>query len=150
MICHLRPTISLINCYHFFCCRYHNLILMDATYKTCKLSLPPFLVVKINVWYSVIAEFIIQHKDTKSISEALVHLQWHWSRCGITVSAFMTDYQKSEENTICNMFQQSEVYLYDFHHLQCWDQHLRPAKNVLMKYREQAMALLHVVANSCP
>ena len=92
-----RPIISLFNFYYFFCCSYHILILMDVIYKTCKLSLPPFLVVKTNVGYSVIAEFVIQHKDTESISEALGHLQWHWSRFGITVNAFMIDYQKSEE-----------------------------------------------------
>ena len=45
---------------------------MDETYKTCKLALPLFfLVMKTNVGYSVIAEFIIQHEDTTSIIEAL-------------------------------------------------------------------------------
>ena len=109
----------------------------------------PFLVVKTNVGYSVIAEFIVQHEDTESISEALGHLQWHWSRCGITVNDLMIDYQKSEENTICNVLLQLEVYICDFHCLQCWDQHLRIAKNGLMKYREQSMALLCTVADSC-
>ena len=53
-------------------CRYPNLVLMDATYKTCKLALPLFfLVVRTNVGYSVVAEFIIQHEDTTSITEAL-------------------------------------------------------------------------------
>ena len=53
-------------------CRYPNLVLMDATYKTCKLALPLFfLVVRTNVGYSVVAEFIIQHEDTMSITEAL-------------------------------------------------------------------------------
>ena len=53
-------------------CRYPNLVLMDATYKTCKLALPLFFqVVRTNVGYSVVAEFIIQHEDTTSITEAL-------------------------------------------------------------------------------
>ena len=43
---------------------------MDVTYKTCKLVLPLFfLVVKTNVGYSVIAEFIIQQEDTTLIAE---------------------------------------------------------------------------------
>ena len=67
-------------------CRYPNLVLMDATYKTCKLALPLFfLVVRTNVGYSVVAEFIIQHEDTTSITEALTILwqevgwMWYWS-----------------------------------------------------------------------
>ena len=45
---------------------------MDATYKTCKLALPLFfLVIHMNVGYSVVAEFIIQHEDMASITEAL-------------------------------------------------------------------------------
>ena len=48
---------------------------MDATYKTCKLALPLFfLVVRMNVGYSVVAEFIIQHEDMTSITEALTIL----------------------------------------------------------------------------
>ena len=49
---------------------------MDVTYKTCKFALPLFyLVVKTNVGYSVIAEFIIYHEDTTSIAEALHFLK---------------------------------------------------------------------------
>ena len=48
---------------------------MDATYKMCKLSLPLFfLVVRTNVGYAVIAEFIVQHEDTTSMMEALLIL----------------------------------------------------------------------------
>ena len=55
-----------------YLCRYLNLVLMDATYKTCKLSLPLFfLVVRTNVGYAVIAEFIVQHEDTTSITKAM-------------------------------------------------------------------------------
>ena len=62
---------------YFF--RYPNLVLMDATYKTCKLSLPLFfLVVRTNVGYSVIAEFVIQHEDSQSIAEALGLLRAQW------------------------------------------------------------------------
>ena len=67
-------------------CRYPNLVLMDATYKTCKLALPLFfLVVRMNVGYSVVAEFIIQHEDTTSITEALKILCKRWTKCDIEV-----------------------------------------------------------------
>ena len=54
---------------------------MDVTHKTCKLALLLFfLVVKTNVGYSVIAKFIIQHKDMKLIAEALGILKERWDR----------------------------------------------------------------------
>ena len=51
---------------------YDNLVLMDATYHTCRLMLPLFfLTVKTNVNYSFVTSFIVQNEDTKSISEAI-------------------------------------------------------------------------------
>ena len=92
---------------------------MDATYKTCKLALPLFfLVFKTNVGYSVIAEFVIQHEDTKSIAEALGILKERWDRERIQVANFMIDCQQSEENAIRGVFPESCVYLYGFHRLQ--------------------------------
>ena len=94
---------------------------MDAMYKTCKLALPLFfLVVKTNVGYSVISEFVIQHEDTKSISEALGILRERWDREGIKVTNFMIDCQQSDKNAIRGMFPESCVYLCGFHRLQAW------------------------------
>ena len=99
-------------------CRYPNLVLMDATYKTCKLALPLFfLVVRTNVGYSVVAEFIIQHEDTTSITEALKILCKRWDECDIEVGNFMIDCQQSEENAIRAVFPDSVVYLCTFHRL---------------------------------
>ena len=51
---------------------YDNLVLMDATYHTCRLMLPLFfLTVKTNVNYSSVTSFIVQNEDTKSISEVI-------------------------------------------------------------------------------
>ena len=50
--------------------------------------------------YSVIAEFVIQHEDTKSIAEALGILKGRWDREGVQVANFMIDCQQSEENAI--------------------------------------------------
>ena len=53
--------------------RYGNAIsLMDATYKTAKYELALFFIaVKINVGYSVVAEFVVQSEMSEQISEAL-------------------------------------------------------------------------------
>ena len=92
---------------------------MDVTYKTCKLVLPlSFLVMKTNVGYSVIAEFIIQHEDMTSIAEALGILKERWDKEGIKVGNFMIDFQQSEENAVRGVFLKSCVYLCGFHRLQ--------------------------------
>ena len=59
-----------------------------------KLALPLFfLVICTNVGYSVVAEFIMQHEDTMSITEALTNLCKRWDKCDIEVGNFMIDCQ---------------------------------------------------------
>ena len=51
---------------------YNNLVLLDATYHTCRSMLPLFfLAMKTNVNYSPINSFIVQNEDAKSISKVL-------------------------------------------------------------------------------
>ena len=130
-------------------CRYPNLVLMDATYKTCKLALPLFfLVVRTNVGYSVVAEFIIQHEDTTSITEALKILRKRWDECDIEVGNFMIDCQPSEENAIRAVFPNSVVYLCAFHQLQAWLRWFVNTKNGVSNYQTYCMALLRVVGDA--
>ena len=122
---------------------------MDATYKTCKLALPLFfLVVKTNVGYSVISEFVIQHEDTKSISEALSILRERWDREGIRISNFMIDCQQSEENAIWGVFPESCVYLCGFHRLQAWLRWLVNTKNGVSSHKDQVLGLLRNIAEA--
>ena len=122
---------------------------MDATYKTCKLALPLFfLVVRTNVGYSVVAEFIIQHEDTTSITEALTNLCKRWDECDIEVGNFMIDCQQSEENAIHAVFPDSVVYLCAFHRLQAWLRWLVNTKNGVSNYQTYCMALLRVVGDA--
>ena len=144
-----RPQrrISELICYVFF--RYPNVMLMDATYKTCKLSLPLFfLVVKTNVGYSVIAEFSIQHKDSQSIAEALGLLRAQWDANQITVGNFMIDCQQSEENAIRGIFPESVIFLCSFHRLQAWLRWLVNGKNGVSQYKDQCMSILHSLGES--
>ena len=49
-----------------------ELVFMDVTYKTKKYALPLFFVcVRTNFDHKVVAEFMTQHEDQQSISEAL-------------------------------------------------------------------------------
>ena len=122
---------------------------MDATYKTCKLALPLFfLVVKTNVGYSVIAEFIIWHEDTTSITEALDILKERWDKEGIKVGNFMIDCQQLKENAIRGVFPKSCVYLCGFHRLQAWLRWLVNTKNGVSGYKDQLLGLLCNIANA--
>jgi len=54
----------------------NTLILIDATYKSTKYSIPLFfLCVKTNVSYTVVAEFIVQSETSEHILEALFVLK---------------------------------------------------------------------------
>ena len=129
--------------------RYPTLVLMDATYKTCKLSLPLFfLVVRTNVGYSVVTEFVIQHEDSSSIAEALEFLKCRWDKEGIKIGNFMIDCQQSEENAIQGVFPESRVYLCGFHRLQAWLRWLVNTKNGVSVYKDQILGLLRSIANA--
>ena len=122
---------------------------MDATYKTCKLALPLFfLVVRTNVGYSVVAEFVIQHEDATSIAEALQILKKRWDNESITVGNFMIDCQQSEENAIRGVFPESCVYLCGFHRLQAWLRWLVNTKNGVSVYKDQILSLMRNIADS--
>ena len=73
-----------------------------------------------NVGYSAVVEFIIQHEDMTSITEALTSLHKRWDKCDIEVGNFMIDSQQSEENAIHAVFPDNVVYLCAFHRLQAW------------------------------
>ena len=122
---------------------------MDATYKTCKLALPLFfLVVRTNVGYSVVAEFIIQHENKTSITEALMILHKRWDKCDIEVGNFMIDCQQSEEKAIRAVFPDSFVYLCAFLRLQAWLQWLVNTKNGVSNYQTYCLALLRAVGDA--
>ena len=84
---------------------------MPPTRRASWLFHSSFWSVRTNVGYSVVAEFIIQHENTTSITEALTNLRKRWDKCDIEVGNFMIDCQQSEENAIHAVFPDSVVYL---------------------------------------
>lgn len=89
--------------------RYGNsLVLLDATYKTCKYAVPLFfLVVKTNVDYQVAATFMPEHETTRSIEEAISVLKEQnpdWKP-----SHYMTDFDEREMNAMESIFPGKEI-----------------------------------------
>ena len=80
-----------------------SICLLEATYKTTKYVLPLFfIVVKTNIDYQVVASFVTQDENSKTITEALKIIK-HWnpewnSKC------FMVDNCDEEINAIKNIF----------------------------------------------
>ena len=97
----------------------NDLVLLDATYKTTKYSLPLFfLCVRTNCGYIPVAEFIVEHETSVLISEALLVISsWNhdWNP-----SYFMIDYSEPELNAISRIFPSASVYLCEFHREQAW------------------------------
>ena len=76
--------------------RYGNeMCLLDATYKTCRYSLPLFLLcVKTSVDYQVVATFIIMNETAEDIAEALTMIK---EKCpGWKPKFFMVDKSDAE------------------------------------------------------
>ena len=99
--------------------KYGNIALLDATYKTTKYSLPLFLlVVRTNVGYMTVAEFICEVETGSAISEAMgIISQWNpdWSP-----SYWMVDYSEAEYQALKSTFPQARICLCAFHREQAW------------------------------
>ena len=105
---------------------YNNLVLMHATYRTCRLMLPLFfLAMKTNVNYSPVTSFIVQNEDSKSISEALFRIKQYIGLDRIDIKNFMIDCSPMEMQSIGEVFPDCGLYLCDFHRNQCWGRWFR-------------------------
>ena len=121
---------------------------MDATYKTTKYALPLFFIcLHTNVGYKVVAEFICQNEDSKSIAEALAVIRgWNtwWSPL-----YFMVDFSTAEIKAIEQQFPDVAVYICDFHRIQAWQRWARLSKNGLSPEGQQVfITLFQHVANA--
>ena len=95
---------------------YNNLVLMDATYHTCRLMLPLFfLTMETNVNYRPVASFIVQNEDAKSTSKALSRIKQYISQEGIDIKNFMINCSPMEMQSIREVFPDCGLYLCDFH-----------------------------------
>ena len=87
-----------------------ELVLMDATYKTTKYSIPLFFIcVHTSLGYKVVAQCLCQNEEKECIVEALIILKsWNlaWNP-----KYFMVDYSTAEINAIENKFPNVSLYI---------------------------------------
>lgn len=94
-------------------------VLIDATYKTTKYALPLFLlVVRTNVSYVPIAEFIVEAERTENIFEALQIIK-SWNQSW-DPKYFMLDYSQQEYQAVHDLFPDAAKYLCTFHVELAW------------------------------
>ena len=99
--------------------RYGHMVLLDATYRTTKYSLPVFLVVvPTNTMYVPVMEFICENETRACITEAISVLKaWNpdWNP-----NFFMLDYSDEEYQALHEVFPEAKKYLCTFHREQAW------------------------------
>ena len=92
----------------------NELLLLDATYKTTKYTLPLFfLVVKTNVNFQVCAVIVLQEESTQMITRALNTIKM-WNPEVLPKYAFV-DFDEREIVSLESIYPNIEVYLCDFH-----------------------------------
>ena len=127
--------------------RYGEIVLLDATYKTMRYSLPLFFIcVRTNVNYQVVGAFIIQNKTKEEIKAGIEVIkswnkEWH-------PRFFMTDFDEKEIDALEESFEAAEVYLCDFHQEQAWTRWVSATKNKVREYRTEVLARLRRLARS--
>lgn len=95
----------------------------------CPCSMPPIaqlstislfmLVVRTNVEYIPVAQFVTEDETSKSIQEALQILRnWNPDWCP---AYFMVDYSEAEMNSIKAEFESNKILLCAFHREQTWE-----------------------------
>ena len=86
----------------------NDVCFLDATYKTTRYALPLFLIcVRTNAGYCVIAIFLVQQKDSASVTEALQMIR-SWNPTWFP-SAFMLDFLRLSTSQLWKLFQVSTV-----------------------------------------
>lgn len=123
--------------------KYGDMVLLDATYKTTKYALPLFMVVvRTNVSYVPVMEFICENESTPCITEALALLKsWNpnWSP-----KFFMLDYSEQEYQALHAIFPDAEKYLCCFHMEQAWNRWTKESKFTMnLRTLKDTCAALH-------
>ena len=125
----------------------NELLLLDATYKTTKYTLPLFfLVVKTNLIFQVCAVIVLQEESTEMIAKALNTMKM-WNPEVLPNYAFV-DFDEREIVLLESTYPNIEVYLCDFHREQAWNRWVNKAENGVANVADQVKVYLRSIAHS--
>ena len=113
-MCFVHQSNEMCRLYRKYCV---HLILLDATYKICKYTIPLFLlVVETNVNFQVVAIIILEDQSSELLTQALgIVKSWNPD---IIPKYGMVDFDDAEIIALEKLFPGIEVFLCDFH--QAW------------------------------
>ncbi|XP_063078674.1 uncharacterized protein LOC134468731 [Engraulis encrasicolus] len=124
-----------------------HICLLDATYRTCRYSLPIFFIcVRTNVCYLVVGVFVTQTETTAAVSEALGVIKgWNpsWSP-----DNFMVDFCQVEIAALGEVFPDTNVLLCDFHREKAWRDWCWNGEHGVRAERDSLLQLLRDVATA--
>ena len=97
----------------------HRLVLLDATHKICKYSLPLFfLVVQGNVNFQIAAIIVVEDESAEMILKALQQIK-EWNP-DVNPKYGMIDFDSGEILALEEVFPGIKIFLCDFHREQAW------------------------------
>ncbi|XP_047123038.2 uncharacterized protein LOC124806314 [Hydra vulgaris] len=122
-----------------------EILLLDATYRTTRYSLPLFfLTVKTNFDYQIVASFVIECETKQAITEAL-HIIKDWNP-SFQPSFCMTDYCTEEMDSLEAVFPGCRVLICDFHREQAWHRWIVKKTNNCSEFKDSIISMLRNIA----
>ncbi|XP_047126914.2 uncharacterized protein LOC100199509 isoform X1 [Hydra vulgaris] len=122
-----------------------EILLLDATYRTTRYSLPLFfLTVKTNFDYQIVASFVIEYETKQAITEAL-HIIKDWNP-SFQPSFCMTDYCTEEMDLLEAVFSGCRVLICDFHREQAWHRWIVKKTNNCSEFKDPIISMLRNIA----
>lgn len=124
-----------------------NLILLDATHKICKYTIPLYLlVVQTNVNFQVVAIIIVEDESSELLTQALDIVKgWNPEICP---KYAMIDFDTGEIISLTSLFDGIKVFLCDFHREQAWKRWIVKRENGVFSIGEEILARLRRIAKS--
>jgi hypothetical protein len=124
-----------------------HLILLDATHKVCKYTIPLFLlVVQTNVNFQVVAIIILEDESAELLLQALnIVKSWNPDICP---KYGMVDFDAAEISTLESLFDGIEIFLCDFHREQAWTRWVNKRDNGVYNIADDVLRRLRRIANS--
>ena len=124
-----------------------NLVLLDATHKICKYTIPLYLlVVQTNVNFQVVAVIVVEDESSELLTQALGIVQ-SWNP-DVQPKYAMTDFDTAEISSLEFLFPGIKVFLCDFHREQAWTRWINKRENGVYNIGDEVLARLRRIAKS--
>ena len=124
-----------------------NLIMLDATHKICKYTIPLFLlVVQTNVNFQVVAIIVVEDESSELLTQAL-NIVKSWNP-DINPKYAMVDFDAAEILSLEKLFEGIRVFLCDFHREQSWTRWVNKKENGVFHVADDVLRKLRSIAKS--